>query len=272
MASRKTQKEEARERRLAEERAAAVRRQQMRRYQILGGVIAIVVVVVVVVIVVSSGGGGSSKPVKVGSRAAKTTTNSVASLLKGIPQSGTTLGKPSAPITITEYGDLQCPICADFAKGAEDQLISNDVRTGKVKLVYKSFETATANGVDSAQWIPQQSAAYAAGAQDKAWYYIETFYREQGQEGTNYVTTNFLKQVAAQTPGLNQSKWNQDRFNPTYATLIQKENRAAIALPWANPTQAGTPAIIASGANSQTKPVAGDLTYKDLQTLIKQVS
>jgi len=170
---------------------------------------------------------------------------------------------------VTEYGDLECPVCRDFALGAENTLISKDVRTGKVKLVYKSFETATAGGADADMWIPQQSAAYAAGAQHKAWNYIETFYHEQGAEGSNYVTTQFLKTIASQA-GLDQSKWNSDRFNPLYQSLIQKENTTAASLPFEG--QVGTPAIIAAGPTSQTRPVAGNLTYADLQKLIKQVS
>ena len=57
-------------------------------------------------------------------------------------------------MTVTEYGDLECPVCRDFALGAENQLISNDVRSGKVKLVYKSLETATGNGPTPASSDP----------------------------------------------------------------------------------------------------------------------
>ena len=32
--------------------------------------------------------------------------------LKGIPQNGFVLGDPNAPVTLVEYIDLQCPICA----------------------------------------------------------------------------------------------------------------------------------------------------------------
>ena len=69
------------------------------------------------------------------------------------------------------------PDLQGLPEGAEKQLIANEVKTGKVKLVYKSFETATANGPDAEQWSNQQAAAYAAGAQGKAWNYILLFYR-----------------------------------------------------------------------------------------------
>ena len=269
MASRKTQKEAARERRLAEEQASALKARRARRRQMVGGLVAVGVVVVGVLAVTGAFGGSSSKAIKPNSPGAKSTTASVTKLLSGIPQSGTTLGKPSAPVTVTEYGDLQCPICADFAKGGEDQLISNEVRSGKVKLVYKSFETATSNGPDAGMWNDQQSAAYAAGAQGKAWNYIETFYREQRQEGTSYVNPAFINGIAKQVQGLDFKKWGQEHFNPAYAARIMKESSTAGTLSFQG--QAGTPALIAAGPKRQTKPIAGNLTYSNLQSMIKSV-
>jgi protein-disulfide isomerase len=267
MASRKTQKDAARERRLAEERAAAEKAQRTRRMQMLGGVIAIVVVIVVVVIVVSSGGGGSTKTVQANSKTAKSAVSQIDTLLKGIPESGTTLGKASAPVTVTEYGDLQCPVCRDFALGAENTLISKDVRSGKVKLVYKSFPTATANGPDPSIFPTQQAAAYAAGEQGKAWYYIETFYHEQGTEDTTYVNTSYLNGLARQVPGLNFKKWSTDRFNPAYSSQVSKEERQA-----QNAGIDATPGFVVSSAKTQTKAQTGLLTYNDLEQMIKSVS
>ena len=49
---------------------------------------------------------------------AATTVNS---LLAGIPQSAMRLGSPSAPVTVTEFGDLECPVCRDFALTGENR-------------------------------------------------------------------------------------------------------------------------------------------------------
>jgi protein-disulfide isomerase len=273
MASRKAEKEAARQRRLEQEQAEQSAAQRKQRMMILGGgIIAVIAIVVVIVVLVGSGGGSghSANATAPKSKGAKTTAASVDKLLKGIPQHGTTLGNPNAKITFTEYGDLQCPICAEFSDGAEKQLIANEVRSGKVKLQYKSFETATANGVDSDQWLPQQSAAYAAGAQGKAWNYILLFYRDQGQEGSNYVNGAFLGGLAKQIPGLDYQKWNGDRNNPTYGNLINQENKAAAKLDFQG--QAGTPALIATGPKSQTRPVSGNYPYSTVQQMIKSVS
>jgi protein-disulfide isomerase len=273
MASRKADKEAARQRRLEQEAAAKTAAQRKQRLTIAGSLLIGVIAVAVVLVIVlggSSGSGNSKLASQPTSAKAKSVAGQVDALLKGIPQHGTTLGNPKAPVTFTEYGDLQCPICREFSEGAEKQLIANEVKTGKVKLVYKSFETATANGPDADQWSNQQSAAYAAGAQGRAWNYILLFYRDQGTEDTNYVNTAYLTGLAKQIPGLDEKKWNTDRFNPTYANLVAQENKTAGTLSFQG--QAGTPALIATGSKSQTKPISGNYPYSYVQSMIKSVS
>jgi protein-disulfide isomerase len=167
MASRTKEKEAARQRRLEQEAAAKAATQRKQRLTIAGSLLVVVIAVAVVLVIVlggSSSSDNSANATNVNSKQAKTAAATVESLLKGIPQHGTTLGNPKAKVTFTEYGDLECPICKEFSEGAEIQLIKNEVKSGKVKLVYKSFETATANGPDADMWSTQQSAAYAAGA------------------------------------------------------------------------------------------------------------
>jgi protein-disulfide isomerase len=273
MASRKADKEAARQRRLEQEAAAKAATQRKQRLTIAGSLLIVVIAVAVVLVVVlggSSSSGDSANATHVHSQKAKSAAASVDSLLKGIPQHGTTLGDPKAPVTFTEYGDLQCPICKDFSEGAEKQLIANEVKSGKVKLVYKSFETATANGPNADQWNNQQSAAYAAGAQGKAWNYILLFYKDQGTEGTSYVNPAYLTGLAKQVTGLNYQKWNSQRFNPAYANQVAAENKTAASLDFQG--QAGTPALIATGPKSQTRPVSGNYPYSSVQQMIKSVS
>ena len=167
------------------------------------------ILIVVVAIVVSSGG-STPTVVKPNSPAAKKAQSSVNTLLAGIPQQGNTLGSPSAKVTVTEYGDLVCPVCKTFALGAENQLIQNEVKSGKVKIVYKALETASQTANNS-MFVPSQTAALAAGNQKKAWNYIELFYHEQGDETTSYVTDNYLGGLAKQMPGLNFNQWSSDR-------------------------------------------------------------
>jgi protein-disulfide isomerase len=273
MASRQAQKEAARQRRVAEEQAAQAKVQRTRRMQMLGGVLVAVIVAIAVVVIVSTHGNKSAPKIS-DTKATNSNAAQVNSLLKGIPQSGNTLGNPNAKVTFTEYGDLECPICKEFSEGAEEQLIKNEVRTGKVKLVYKSFETASRDPQAAPNaFMLQQTAAYAAGAQNKAWNYILLFYREQQTENTPYVTASFLTSLAKAVPGLNRKTWSSQRFNPKYSSQVISENKFAAAMPFqGGPTSAGTPALIASSSSKQTKAIAGDLSYSAVQSLIKQVS
>ena len=264
MASRTKQKEEARARRLAEEQAATERSRRQRRLQMLAGVVIAAVAVVAVAIAVSSSGGGTTKA---SPAAFKSNANTVASQLAGIPQSGVTLGNPSAPVTVTEFGDLQCPICRDFALGAEGQLIAGEIKQGKAKLVYRSLETATGNSPNPNIFGTQQAAAYAAGAQAKAWNYILTFYHSQGQEGTAYVNQDFLNGIASATPGLDYNTWKTASTNSTYTQQVAADEQAAASKGFNS-----TPTIVVTGPKGQAQPIVGDTDYGTLQSAIKQVS
>jgi protein-disulfide isomerase len=265
MASRTKQKEEARARRLAEERARAERDRRTRRMRMVGGVVIAAVAVVAVGIAISSGGGGKSG-LQTGPKA-NATTSTVGTLLAGIPQHGNTLGNPNAKVTVTEFGDLECPICKDFALGAENQLIANEVRSGKAKLVYRSLETATGNGPDPGVFPTQQAAALAAGQQQRAWNYIELFYHEQGTEDTSYVNDSYLDGLAHQVSGLNFSQWNTDRTSSTLTSQVTQDEQAAAAKGYNS-----TPTIVVSGPKGQAQPIVGDTDYGTLQQAIQSVS
>lgn len=212
MASRLQQKQQARAARLEHERIERERKLTRRRSRMAAALILLAAVVVGSVIAISGAGGGTS------ARAAATR---VQSLLAGLPQSrGNVLGRADAPVTVTEFSDLQCSACDAFdlasgvtspagipGNGILEALIRDEVATGKAKLVYRSLETATANGATPGMWTTQQAAVNAAGLQGKAWNFVELFYNEQGPEGTPYVTMHYLEGLARQIPGLDYASW-----------------------------------------------------------------
>jgi protein-disulfide isomerase len=146
-------------------------------------------------------------------------------LLEGIPQSANALGSAAAPVTLQYFGDLECPFCRDFTLAVLPSIIQRWVRTGDLRIEYHALETATG---EREVFVAQQVAALAAGKQDKAWYFIETFYREQGEEGSGYVTDAFLEGIASEVPDLNLSQWSSDRADPELAKEIAADEQAAI--------------------------------------------
>lgn len=230
----------------------------------LGGVILAAVAVVVVAIAISSGGGGGTNGLQTGAKSTQLVAQ-VTSLLTGIPQSGATLGNPKAPVTITYYGDLQCPVCQQFTlNGGFPELVAKDVRAGKVKVVYRAFQTATQN---PQTFSTQQVAALAAGKQNHFWDYTELFYRQQGAESSGYVTDSFLNGLARQVPGLGISSWSTARNDQALSGQIVSDNQAARTA-----GVQGTPTLLFQGPKGQTTAPSGVPSYSNIQSAIKQVS
>jgi protein-disulfide isomerase len=186
-------------------------------------VVATVVVVATIVVAIATGAGGGSAPSSSGPRASEVE-RGISSLLAGISQHANVLGRSEAPVTLRWFGDLECPFCKRFALGALPSIIGQWVRSGSLKIEYFSMETATR---DLKVFSSQEVAALAAGIQDRLWNYIETFYHEQGEEGSGYVTDKYLEGLARQVPGLNRVVWAEDRYDPKLAARVAAEMRVA---------------------------------------------
>jgi protein-disulfide isomerase len=220
--TRKQRREQARGERKALERAEAARVARRKRLTQLGIVVAIVVVAIVVVAIAT--GGGGTKALKSGTPQANAKVAEVSSLLNGIPQSGNALGNPNARLTLKYYGDLECPICKDFTLDVLPTLIPKYVRTGKLKIEYRSLETASR---EPEVFKNQQIAALAAGKQNHGWDFIELFYHEQGEENTGYVTEKYLQGLASQVPGLNLPNWTAARSDTALSNEVAADAQAA---------------------------------------------
>ena len=156
--TRKQRREQARAQRRAVEEAEASAAARRTRLAQLGVVAGIAVVAIVVILIATSGGGGGGK-VKHGVQ--KTSlVSKVEGEVGGIPQSGNTIGAPAAPVTMQYFGDLECPICREFTLGALPSIIQKWVRAGKLRIEYRSLETATH---EPEVFQLQQVAALAAG-------------------------------------------------------------------------------------------------------------
>src|SRR5665213_2105407 len=269
MASRTEQKAAARAAREAKQASLKADAKRRQRIYGLGTIVVVAVVALVVAIAASRSGGGS----KLTPKPNKTAQQIVKSQLGGIPQSGNVLGNPGAKITLTEYGDLVCPICAQFAQTTLPQIISGLVKTGKAKLVYRGFETASGTANNS-QYVATQVAARAAGLQHLEWNYILLAYFVQPQtisgtpaEDVSYITTAYLQGVAAKIKGLDLAKWQANTTNQALAKAVAADGTAARA---AGAT--GTPTLVVTGPNGTFRDPNVIPTLAQVQADIKAVS
>lgn len=148
----------------------------------------------------------------------------VSKLLAGIPQQGAALGHPKAPVTVWVLADLECPTVRLFAESYLPSVLDTWVRTGDVKLVYRSLQTDTQK---ERTFYRQEIAALAAGRQDKMWNFALTFVHQQGEKFTEYATDEFLADIASQVPGLTRARWNRDREAPLLSKRVARDLRTA---------------------------------------------
>jgi protein-disulfide isomerase len=242
VSSREQRKQAAREARLAAERREASAALRRRRLSQLGGMVLAAATVVAVLVAVSSGGGSGHKAVPSGGAAADA--GNAPALLGGLPQSGLTLGKRNAPVTLVEFNDMQCPICRQYTSAVFPSLVAQYVRTGKLRMEMRLQSFIGPGSVTAGR------AVAAAAKQNRAWTFADIFYDNQQQENSGYVTPDFLSSIAAATPGLNNAKLGRDTAAPASAQALTSGTAAFDASGFS-----GTPSFLIGRTGGPLKPL-----------------
>ena len=222
---------------------ATPRRQASPRVLIaVGLVVAAVVIAVVIGIVATSG--SSNPPANVPALGSLSLglpgAADVNALFKGIPQHGTTLGEPSAPVTLQEFIDPQCPFCQMFETQVLPSLVKDYVRTGKVKI---EMEPWAFIGPDS---ITGQAAELAAAEQNRIFNYAELLYDNQRTENTGWLTTSMVTAVAESIPGLRVHTLLNARTSSAVQAAQQNVDSLATTL-----KVSGTPTLFVGKSGTQ---------------------
>jgi protein-disulfide isomerase len=214
----------------------------------IAAVVVVAVIVAVVLAVVLGGGKSNSIPKglpAVGSvQAGLPGSAAVVSEFKGIPQTGTTLGKPSAPVTMVEFIDLQCPYCDEFETETFPGLVSKYVRSGQVKVVMEPWAFI---GPDS---ITGQAAVLAAGQQNKAFDYAAILYDNQGTENTGWLDSAMVANAAASVPGLKVQQLLSQRSSSSVKSAAKQVDTDAT-----KDSVSGTPTLFVGKSGTLGKQV-----------------
>ena len=186
-----------------------------RLYRLVAVLVTAVAVAAVLIAVLTSGSTSQLRPGRPVPGAAQ-----MLALLAGIPQHGDALGDPRAPVTLVEFGDLQCPACAAFAAGALPSIVTRYVRTGRVRLVFRALDFLGHDSLRAARM------ALALGAQNRLWQFVDLMYRNQGLENSGYVTDTYLRALAGAIPEVDVARALSTRDS----TGVQSQIDAARAL------------------------------------------
>jgi len=100
-------------------------------------------------------------------------------------------GLATAPVTIEEYADFQCPACGQFARTTEAQLLRTYVADGSVKIVFHHFAFL---GMES-HWAAE--AAECAGHEGRFWDVHDRLYESQAGENRGAFSKTNLKKIGA---------------------------------------------------------------------------
>ena len=164
---------------------------------LIGALVAIAVIAAVVAgILVLKGNGGSSTSST--SATVLPDASVIAKQFAGIPQHGDVLGKASAPATMIEYIDLQCPVCRDFETNVMPSVIDRYVRTGKLKVIARPV-AVIGTGVDSQRG---RLGMIAASKQNRAFNFAQLLYFNQGPEDGGWLDDTMVASAAKSIPGV----------------------------------------------------------------------
>lgn len=141
------------------------------------------------------------------------------------------LGVDSAPVTIIEFGDLECPFCQKFSLETLPEIVKNEIAQGRVRLVWKDFPLSTHARAEKAH-----EAARCAQDQGRFWEYHDLLYRNQ-----RALEISALKQYAT-TLGLDQTLFDQCLDSGQYKGLITEGIAQGVAA-----GVRGTPSFLING-------------------------
>lgn len=145
------------------------------------------------------------------------------------------IGSQSAPITMYEFGDFQCPFCQNFFKNTLPELKTKYIDTGKIKLVFKHFPLSIhINAQISAE------AAECANRQGGFEAYHDILYAKGQGDGTGLDTAS-LKKYAGQI-GLNINNFNKCLDNHETKTIVAGDESVGISV-----SVDGTPTFFIEG-------------------------
>ncbi len=156
-------------------------------------------------------------------------------------------GKKNAPVTMIECSDFQCPFCARFFNDTQTELRKNEIKDGKVKLVFKNFPLPFHQYAEKAA-----EAAECANKQGKFWQMHDLLFSSGGR-----LDIDSLKSYAKKI-GLDQGKFDHCLDSGETAGMVSADKAQCAAA-----GVQGTPTFFING-----KMLVGAQPYEQFKNLI----
>ena len=174
---------------------------------------------------------------------------------------GVTKGDPNAPITIVEFGDFQCPSCAEFAQTFKPQVELGFVESGQAKFVFYDFPLVS---IHPNAFLAAR-AARCAEDQDKFWEYHDELFRQQAR-WSGLPNPGSAFEDYAGTVGLDEGEFAGCLNSDRHADLVTANMQLGQVM-----RVTGTPSILVNVRDQPTRRVAS-YSYQAIAQTIEQMT
>ncbi|MCH7967320.1 MAG: DsbA family protein [Thaumarchaeota archaeon] len=187
--------------------------------------------------------------------------NSLDSHLSLDPENGSPiLGSPSAPVTIVEFGDYQCPFCQKWNIQTKPAIVKNFIETGKANLIFVDLAII---GPDS---IKAHAGSYCADEQGLYWKYHDYVYANQGHENDGWANSQNLKLLVSGIDGMDTDSFAQCLDSGKYEQRVKDNKKIAT-----NAGARSTPSFVIVGPSGDAIPISGAQPYSVFKKVIEDM-
>ena len=169
------------------------------------------------------------------------------------------LGDENAPITLVEFGDYQCHFCNVFFHNTEDDIVSNYVDAGLVKMIFRDF---TIIGPDS---ITAAHGARCAEEQGLFWEYHDAVYSRWDGENTGWASLENLHSYAGEA-GLDVQVWSDCMDAGEHYDLVSASTQDARSL-----GLGGTPAFFVISPSGVVLKIQGAQPFEVFERVFEEM-
>jgi protein-disulfide isomerase len=159
---------------------------------------------------------------------------------------GYTMGSTTAPVTITEYSDFECPYCANFTTVQFPEVRSQLIQTGKVLWRFRDFPLHSHSTLAA-------MGANCAGEQGKFWeMHDQLFFNHQWAQVDK--DPSGLFRDFAKAAGVDLTRYDACMDSRRYDSRIKASQQEGIAL-----GAHGTPTFFVNGRRYDRRPTSDDM-------------
>ena len=169
------------------------------------------------------------------------------------------LGNPNAPITMIEFGDYQCTFCNKFFHETENSIITNYIKTGKVKILFKDYIILGQDSRNAA------NAAHCANDQRLFWEYHSMLYNNWAGENTGWADLAHLHEFA-NTLGLDMDVFSTCMSDLKWNELVNLSSKDGQKL-----GVSGTPTFFVIDQNNDVIKIVGAQHYDVFKQIFDSV-